>query len=280
MSKDSEKQSAPNKPWLKQLSQVFRPKAKNQQQLTELLIDAKNHQLLEPETFDMIEGVLQVSHTQVREAMIPRPQMVTVAGHLTPEEVIPQIIKAGHSRFPVTDEHDKVIGILLAKDLLRFSLSEQTATATTVKTLIRPAIFVPEGKRLNIQLREFRLNRNHMAIVVDEYGEVSGLITIEDVLEEIVGEIADEYDSATEAWVKKLNDKEYTIKALMPIDEFNDYFKSQLQHEDFDTIGGIMLQHLSHFPKRGESVTIDNFTFTVIEASRRGIHLLRLTKLD
>lgn len=262
---------------LERLRWALLPKIQNREQFTQLLKQAKERQLLETDAFEMIDGVLQVSQTQVREAMIPRSQMVTIQGDLTPAEAIPQIIKAGHSRFPVTGKQDKVIGILLAKDLLRFSLHRETEEMR-IDTIIRPPVFTPESKRLNILLREFRLNRNHMAIVVDEYGEVCGLITIEDVLEEIVGDIADEYDIMADDWIKKISDNEYSVEALAPIQEFNRYFQSNVSDADVDTIGGAILQKLTHFPKRGESVKLAGFTLTVIEASRRGIHLLRVTK--
>ena len=173
-----------------------------QEELLQILQHAKEDQLIDNETSDMIKGAMQVSQMQVRDAMIPRPQMVVIDGYLTPQEALPQVIEAGHSRYPVTGEdRDEIVGILLAKDLLKFSLPE-TPPVTQIRQLVRPATFIPESKRLNVLLKEFRFNRNHMAIVVDEYGGVSGLITIEDVLEEIVGEIADEYDIEEEPFIK------------------------------------------------------------------------------
>ena len=191
------------------------------------------------------------------------------------------MIEAGHSRFPVTGEdRDEVLGILLAKDLLPFSLSSPPAT-TQIRELVRPATFIPESKRLNVLLKEFRSNRNHMAIVVDEYGGVSGLITIEDVLEEIVGEIADEYDIEEEPFIKLGPKKnEFIVKALTPLDEFNKYFLTNFQAEEVDTLGGLVLKKLSRLPKRGESIIMEPYKITVIEAGKRGIHTLQVKLLD
>lgn len=266
--------------WLTRFRDYLSPLPKNQVELVELLHDVKEQQLIDSETFEMIKGALQVSQMQVRDAMIPRPQMVVIDGYLTTQEALPQIIEAGHSRFPVTGEdRDEVVGILLAKDLLAVSHAEN-APPTQIRQLVRHATFIPESKRLNVLLKEFRFNRNHMAIVVDEYGGVAGLITIEDVLEEIVGEIADEYDIEEEPFIKPGNKQEFLVKALTPLDEFNEYFQTNFQAEDIDTIGGLVLKKLSHLPKRGESILIDNLKITVIEASKRGIQLLQVKKIE
>ncbi len=245
-------------------------------ELLAVLRDAKENQLIDSETCDMLKGVIQFSQTQVRDAMIPRPQMVVIEGHLTAQEALPRVIEAGHSRYPVTGEdRDEIVGVLLAKDLLKFNLPDSPSN-TKIQQLVRPATFIPESKRLNVLLKEFRFNRNHMAIVVDEYGGVSGVITIEDVLEEIVGEIADEYDIEEEPCIKTTSRKnEFIVKALTPLADFDDYFHTSFQTtEDIDTIGGLVLKKLGRLPKRGESVLLDSLKITVIEASKRDIQTL------
>lgn len=248
-----------------------------QEELIALLQSAMENQLIDTDTSNMLRGALQVSQMQVRDAMIPRPQMVVLDGYLTPQEAFAQVIEAGHSRFPVTGEdRDEIVGILLAKDLLKFSLPQPPAE-TQIRQLVRPATFIPESKRLNVLLKEFRFNRNHMAIVVDEYGGVGGLITIEDVLEEIVGEIADEYDIEEEPFIKATTrQNEFSVKALTPLDDFNDYFHTQFQAENIDTIGGFILKKLSRLPKRGESVILDSLRITILEATKRGIQTLQV----
>lgn len=268
--------------WLEKLRDSINPHPHDQTELIALLRTAKDDQLIDHETFDMIKGAMQVSQIQVRDAMIPRPQMVVVDGYLTPQEALPLVIEAGHSRFPVTGEdRDEVVGILLAKDLLPFSLAQTQPIAMEIRQIARHATFIPESKRLNVLLKEFRFNRNHMAIVVDEYGGVSGLITIEDVLEEIVGEIADEYDIEEEPFIRATNKKnEFVVKALTSLSEFNEYFHTNFQTEDMDTIGGLVLKKLSRLPKRGESIILEPFKITVIEASKRGIQTLQVKLLE
>lgn len=271
----------PQKTWLGKLSQAFSREPQTQEQLIELLRHATERHLLENEALKMIEGVLQVSKMQVRDIMIPRHQMVVVEASATPEQATPIVIESTHSRFPVTgDSRDEIIGILLAKDLLPYKLTEEPQNLT-IRDFIRPATFIPESKRLDILLEEFRLNRNHMAIVVDEYGGIAGLITIEDVLEQIVGEIEDEYDTiAEEQPIRQLSDTEYLVKAITPIEDFNAYFGTDYKHDDFDTIGGVVLKKFSHLPKRDESTQLDGYRVTVIQASSRGIQLLRFKKLE
>ncbi|MBS0350120.1 MAG: CBS domain-containing protein [Proteobacteria bacterium] len=243
--------------------------------------NAKEYQLIDADTADMLGGVMQFSQTQVRDAMIPRPQMVVIDGDLSTQEALPKVIEAGHSRYPVTGEdRDEIVGVLLAKDLLKYSLPDSTPS-TQVRQLVRPATFIPESKRLNVLLKEFRFNRNHMAIVVDEYGGVCGLITIEDVLEEIVGEIADEYDIEEEPLIKTTARKnEFIVKALTPLTEFDEYFQTDFQQfEDIDTIGGLVLKKLGRLPRRGESILLNSFKLTVIEASKRDIQTLLVKKI-
>lgn len=264
------------------LSQWLLREPKDREQLKELLHHAHNNNLLDDEALRMIEGVLRVAEMQVRDVMIPRAQMVTVHEKMTPKDSLATVIEAGHSRFPVIGgEQNSVVGILLAKDLLQFRQQNQQLKAMTISQVMRPATCIPESKRLNILLQEFRINQNHMAIVVEEFGNVAGLVTIEDVLEQIVGEIEDEYDIAEgEPNIKQVNDREYRIKALTPIEDFNAFFDCHYNSEDYDTFGGLVLQRFSHFPKRGESIKIKNWQVTVLQASSRGINLLSLKDLD
>lgn len=275
MHKDSET----HKSWLERLSHLLSREPQTRNQLIALLRDATERHLLENEALKMIEGVLQVSEMKVRDVMIPRHQMAVVEANATPQQVMPIIIESAHSRFPVIGEsRDEILGILLAKDLLPYGLQEEPEL--TIRDLVRPATFIPESKRLDVLLEEFRLNRNHMAIVVDEYGGIAGLITIEDVLEQIVGEIEDEYDTGEEEPpIKQLNDDEYLVKALTPIEDFNAYFGTDYEHDDFDTIGGVVLQQFSHLPRRGESIHMNGYRVTVLQASSRGIQLLRFNKI-
>jgi magnesium and cobalt transporter len=263
--------------WLERLSQALLREPQDREQLLSLLRDAEQRDLLDAQALGMIEGVLQVSEMQVRDIMVPRAQMVVIPQAATLEELLPQVIESGHSRFPVIgDNRDEVLGILLAKDLLRY---HNKPAAYQIKDILRPAIFVPESKPLNVLLQEFRIKHNHMAIVVDEYGGVAGLVTIEDVLEQIVGEIADEFDVDDDAYIKKHSDTVYILKALTPIAEFNEYFSTQLNDEEFDTIGGIVTQTFGHLPKRGETTVIHHFRFKVLHADNRRLHLLQMSIL-
>lgn len=270
------------KSWFEKISRALLREPKDREQLIRLLHDAKEKNLLDNEALNMIEGVLQMSQMQVRDVMIPRPQMVVIDEEHTPDQALPIIIKAGHSRFPVVaNDRDTVLGVLLAKDLLKYAMQPATKTPIRMKELVRLATIVPESKRLDTLLKEFRQNRNHMAIVVDEYGSVAGLVTIEDVLEQIVGDIADEYDiDDTESMIKKIGDNRYSVKALTPIDDFNAFFNTDYSDEDYDTIGGLVLHRFSHVPKPGESITINPFKITIVHATSRGIQLMRLKVLD
>jgi magnesium and cobalt transporter len=225
----------------------------------------------------MIEGVLQVSEMRVGEIMIPRAQMDVVDINDPPEAFIPFVIETAHSRFPVIDrDRDSVIGILLAKDLLRHYAEEDA----DIRGMLRPAVFIPESKRLNVLLKEFRSNRNHIAIVVDEYGGVAGLVTIEDVLEQIVGEIEDEYDfDETEDNIIREQDGAFRVKAATEIDDFNQMLGAHFSDDEFDTVGGLVVSRFGHLPKRGESVGFDGFEFTVLRADSRRLHTLRVSRL-
>ncbi|MDH5436102.1 MAG: CBS domain-containing protein [Gammaproteobacteria bacterium] len=264
----------PSRTWLDRISQVLSGEPRDREQLIEILRDAQERNLLDAEALTMIEGVLQVSEMQVRDIMIPRSQMVIVERDQQPEEFLPEVIKSAHSRFPViADDRDDVVGILLAKDLLAYSAGVDQIKFN-MRDILRPAVFIPESKRLNVLLKEFRANRNHMAIVVDEYGGVAGLVTIEDVLEQIVGEIADEHDFDEDTYIKQLSDTRFTIKALTPIEDFNEHFSVNFSDEEFDTIGGLILNEFKRVPKRGETVVINNFRFKILNADNRRIHLL------
>ena len=264
--------------WLERFSQALTGEPKDRNQLTELLRDAQQRALLDIDALAMMEGVLRVSETHVRDVMIPRAQMVVWERTLTLERLIAEVVESGHSRLPVVDEgKDNVIGILIVKDLLAHVFDPPENF--DVRTLLRPVKFVPESKRLNILLNEFRGNRFHMAIVVDEYGGVAGLITIEDVLEEIVGEIDDEHDTEEpdSAFIQPQGEG-FTINALTPVEDFNRHFAADLSDERADTIGGLVMMELGHLPKDGETVTLGPFHFQVLHADNRRIHLLEMLK--
>lgn len=277
MNGDRPSNGSSHKSWLERISHAFLGEPQDREELLGLLRDAEQRKLLDSEALTMIERVLSVSEMQVRDIMIPRTQMVVIQQGARWEEMLPIIIESGHSRFPVVGENrDDVIGILLAKDLLtHVSLGGQQAFNVT--HIMRPAVFIPESKRLNVLLREFRASRNHMAIVVDEYGGVAGLVTIEDVLEQIVGDIADEHDIDEDIFIKKQGDNAYLLKALTPIEEFNEYFGTDFSDEEFDTIGGLVMQPFGHLPKPGETIQIGRFTFRVLHSDSLRIHLLHLT---
>ena len=265
------------KSWIDKITQVFSDEPTDTKCLLELLRNAEQDQVLDADALGIIEGALQVSSMQVRDIMIPRSQLVIVSAKLPPNEIIELVTKASHSRFPVTGENvDNVIGILLAKDLLPLILKEETGKLD-IKDVVRPATFVPESKRLNVLLKEFRETRQHMAIVIDEYGSVSGAVTIEDVLEQIVGEIEDEYDVDDESHIKKFDEENYIVKALTPVDEFNEYFGTQFSDQEFTTLGGLVLQQIGHIPERGETINIGPFLVTVLNADSRQIKLLKVT---
>jgi magnesium and cobalt transporter len=261
---------------LERLSSLLLREPEDREQLVGLLHSAFERRLLDAEALSMIEGVLQVSETQVRDVMIPRSQMDMLDVVESPEAFIPFVIETAHSRFPVyEDNRDNVIGILLAKDLLRFYAEE----AFNVREMLRPAVFVPESKRLNVLLKEFRANRNHIAIVVDEYGGVAGLITIEDVIEQIVGDIEDEYDfDETEDNILVDRNGRFRVKASTEVGDFNNYFGTRFSDDDHDTMGGLVVGRFGRLPKRGESIAIEGFTFQVLRADSRKVHSLLVEK--
>src|SRR5580693_6220339 len=262
--------------WLKRLTHgVAEPQ--DRQQLLTMLREVSERGLIDAEALTMLEGVLEVGDLQVRDIMVPRAQMVCVRRDDPSSTLLPVVVESGHSRFPVMDaDRDDIVGILLAKDLLRLCISD-SHERFDIREYMRPAVFVPESKRLNVLLKDFRRNRNHMAIVVDEYGGVSGLVTIEDVIEQIVGEIDDEFDVEDDLNIRKEADRQYTVRGVTRIDEFNEYFGSQLSEEEgFDTVAGLLMKELGRLPRRGEAATIDGFEFRVTRADRRRIDALRV----
>jgi len=263
--------------WLERLSHFLLREPDDREQLIELLHASFEKSLLDADALAMIEGVLQVSETQVRDVMIPRSQMDVIDITQTPEEFIPFVIETAHSRFPVIDDDkNDIIGILLAKDLLRYYAGEDF----DVRDMLRPAVFIPESKRLNVLLKEFRSNRNHIAIVVDEYGGVAGMITIEDVLEQIVGDIEDEYDfDETEDNIIRDTQGRYRVKALTEIADFNEVLGTEFSDEEFSTIGGLVVSQFGHLPKRGESITFNNLKFTTLRADSRRLHSVLIEEM-
>ncbi|ALP52024.1 magnesium/cobalt efflux protein [Candidatus Tenderia electrophaga] len=276
MNEDRSSSSPTSRSWLERLGQVLSGEPKDRFELIELLRDAQQRQLLDIDALAMMEGVMQVSEMQVREIMIPRAQMVVVQQDMALDEILPVITESGHSRFPVIGENrDQVVGLILAKDLLPYFIAENDEDFS-VRDVLRPAVFVPESKRLNVLLKDFRANRNHMAVVVDEFGGAAGLVTIEDVVEQIVGEIADEHDIEEDIHIKRQNDNRYIIKALTPIEDFNQYFGAEFSDEEFDTMGGLVMQAFGRMPVRGEIVSIDQYRFKVLSADSRRIYLLEV----
>ncbi|MCZ6667950.1 MAG: CBS domain-containing protein [Gammaproteobacteria bacterium] len=260
---------------LERVRDVFSGEPQDQKQLQALLKNLQVRQLIGAEELFMIEGVLQVSDMQVRDIMIPRGQMIVLDHEDSFADIIEKITESGHSRFPVIDDDkDDVVGILLAKDLLQLSVG--ASVQFEINEYIRPASFIPESKRLNVLLKEFRQNRSHMAMIVDEYGGVSGLVTIEDVLEQIVGKIDDEHDDDDEVDIQHHGANRYSVRALTPLQDFNDHFKSDFINDEIETIGGYLLGRIGHLPERGESLTLQNLTFKVLSADSRQVHLYQV----
>lgn len=270
-------QSAPSKTLIERLTHLLSGEPRNREEIIEQLKSASAKGLIDHEALGIILGAMHVSEMKVREVTIPRSQMAVVQVHDSLDNILKIIKESAHSRFPVLGEDpDEVIGILLAKDLLSL-VADGQREKINIKNLLRPAAIVPESKRLNVLLKEFRTNRNHMAIVVDEYGEIAGLVTIEDVLEQIVGDIEDEHDYEEENLIIPADGEDYLVKALTPVDDFNRHFKTRFDDEEFDTIGGIVMHHFGHLPKRNESVEINNLSFKVLNANHRSIRLLQVS---
>lgn len=262
--------------WIGRLAHMMNIDPKDRDELIDILRDAQGKDIIDVDALVMIEGVLQVTEMQVRDVMLPRSQMIVLERDMSLQEVLPLVVDAAHSRYPVVgDNRDEVIGVLLAKDLLPyFRLGSEEKF--NLRDILRPPTFIPESKRLNVLLKEFRASRNHMAIVVDEYGGVAGMITIEDVLEQIVGEIEDEHDYEDDIYIMEHTSKKATVKAITPIQEFNKHFSTEFASDEFDTIGGLITNSLGHLPKRGETANLGGYDFTVLRADARRVHLLQV----
>ncbi|MBK7252123.1 MAG: CBS domain-containing protein [Gammaproteobacteria bacterium] len=268
--------TSPTGRWIRRLTQTLSGEPQDRAELLAVLREAGERGLVDAEALPMLEGVLAVSDLQVRDIMIPRAQMVFVRRDDPPGRLLQVVVESGHSRFPVMDEdRDDIVGILLAKDLLRL-WDHETHARFDIREYIRPAVFVPEAKRVNVLLKEFRGNRNHMAIVVDEYGGVSGLVTIEDVIEQIVGEIADEYDIDDDQDIRREAERQFSVRGSTRIDDFNEYFGTRYPDEEFDTVAGLVMKQLGRLPRRGESVMLDGLELRVVRADRRRVDTLRV----
>jgi magnesium and cobalt transporter len=273
---DPESSHGPTGRWFRRLTETFGGEPRDIEELNEALVHAKERGIINADALEMLQGVLQVSELQVRDIMVPRSQMTTVNRDDPPEQIVPVVIESGHSRFPVIGEdRDQIVGVLLAKDLLRY-FAEGGRSDFDIKECLRPAVFIPESKRLNVLLKEFRVSHHHMAIVVDEYGGVSGLVTIEDVLEQIVGDIGDEYDTDEDLDIRKEGERQFTVKAQTRIDEFNEYFGTDFSDDEFDTIGGLAISFLGRLPRRGETFVLNGLEFRVLRADRRRLDTLRV----
>ena len=280
MSDDHSRNGSPNRTFLEKITTFLSGEPQSRSELLEVLQTAQENDLIDAEAMGIIQGALQVSDMQVREIMVPLSQAVMIGINDTPDQYLNKIIDSAHSRFPVYgDSKDEIVGILLAKDLLPLSTVNRLEKVQ-LKDLIRPASFVPESKRLNVLLREFRQKRTHMAIVINEYGVMSGLVTIEDVLEQIVGEIEDEHDFEDDYLIKESDNQSFIVKAITPIDEFNEHFSTEFSEDEFDTIGGIVLNNFGHLPKREEAIEIADLQFKVLNADNRAIRLLEVTPVS
>jgi magnesium and cobalt transporter len=263
--------------WYSRLRNLLKGDSTDRDDLLALLKERRWRSVLDSDELSMLQSVLEVSQTQVRDVMIPRSQMVVLERDQPYDQILKAIIDSGHSRFPVIgDDRDEVVGILLAKDLLRH-IVESSDKLFQINDFLRPVTLIPESKRLNTLLQEFRVSRNHMAIVVDEYGGMAGLLTIEDVLEQIVGEIDDEHDPQEVEPIQKFDESHYHVRALTRIEDFNEYFESRLSGDEYDTIGGLVMHELGRLPRRGDSVSLGGFHFRVMQADRRRIHGVDVT---
>lgn len=266
--------------WLSALKNKFFKQKDDRIQLLQHLRDAQRKGIINLDALMMIEGVFQVAEMQVRDIMVPRSHLVVIQEDLGVEDMLAIVANSGHSRFPVVDESlDEVVGILLAKDLTHYN-DKKSREDFELKDILRSAVFVPESKRLNVLLKDFRESRNHMAMVIDEYGGVAGVVTIEDVLEQIVGEIDDEHDAADVTNIRRSGFQRYSVRGLTPLEEFNQYFDSKLSHEKFETIAGLVTFELGHLPERGEETTIGQFHFKVVSANSRRINNLQISLLS
>ena len=268
-----------SKSWLERLSQALGSEPSSRSELIDLLRASQERELIDADALKIIEGALTVADKQVREIMIPRSQVVFIKAEQKPSEFLPVVIGSGHSRFPVIGEgEDEILGILLAKDLLPLALNDRK-NSFQLKSSLRSHASIPESKRLDVLLQEFRAARNHLAVVYDEYGGVSGIVTIEDVLEQIVGDIEDEYDFEEKGSINAHNDGTYSVRALTDIEDFNEYFDTSLSTEEFETVGGVVTHAFGHLPSRGEEVQIDKFCFKVLNADGRRVHLFKVFRV-
>ncbi|MBE9567551.1 MAG: CBS domain-containing protein [Proteobacteria bacterium] len=266
--------------WFPTLKSRFKKPKEDKTQLLKHLRDAQKKGIINLDALMMIEGVFQVSEMQVRDIMVPRSHLVVVQENMSVEEMLTIVANSGHSRFPVVDESiDQVVGILLAKDLTHYH-DKESRKNFELKDILRSVVFVPESKRLNVLLKDFRESRNHMAMVIDEYSGVAGLVTIEDVLEQIVGEIDDEHDAADVINIRRSGLQRYSVRGLTPLDEFNQYFDSKLTHDKFETIAGLVIHELGHMPERSEEVTIGDFHFKIVSANSRRINSMQVSLLS
>ncbi len=278
MSDEKSESASGNRSFMDRIVHAMGGEPKDQDELLEVLRDAQAREVFDADTLQMVEGAFQVVEMRVRDIMIPRAQMVVLDQEAPLEELLPIITESGHSRFPVIDENkDNVVGVLLAKDLLKYSGGSSNSAEFNMESILRPATVTPETKRLNVLLKEFRAKRNHMAIVLDEYGGVAGLVTIEDVLEEIVGEIDDEHDTEEDAHMRRLADGGYTVNALTPIEDFNETMGTSFSDDEFDTIGGLVMQHIGRMPKEGETTEIDGCEFRIVEADSRRVRVMAVS---
>jgi len=276
--------SVEKKSWFEKFTHLFQDAPQDRDELVEILKTAEQDTLINPELLSMMVGVIHISELHARDIMVARPQMVVVNDEMGFDEMLASIVESGHSRFPVIgDNRDDIEGIVLAKDLLHFTAktSQEDGIKFEIKDFLRPAAIIPESKRLDTLLKEFRTNRSHMAIVVDEYGSVAGLVTIEDVLEQIVGEIEDEFDiDGEEGNIQAMSSSEFVVKGQTEVDEFNEYFSSSLDEEESDTIGGILMRAFGHVPTKDETIEIEKFRFEIVSADTRRIKLVRVFKLN
>ncbi|MEN9788920.1 MAG: hypothetical protein RLZZ473_984 [Pseudomonadota bacterium] len=262
--------------WMRKLGRALSGEAEDREDLVQQMRQALERGLIDSDALQMMEGVLGVADLQVRDIMIPRSQMVTVRRDDPPEKLLPVIVESGHSRFPVVDDdRDDIVGILLAKDVLRYVATGRLADFD-IRECMRPAVVVPESKRVNVLLKEFRRNRNHMAIVVDEYGGVSGVVTIEDAIEQIVGDIDDEFDVEDDQNIRKEAERQFLVRGATPIAEFNEYFGVELADDEFDTVAGLVMKQLGHLPRRGETLMIGDIEIRVLRADRRRVEALKV----
>jgi magnesium and cobalt transporter len=275
---DNETGSSDHSSWINRLRRVLKGEVASRAELLEILSDARWRRVVDKEELAMMQGVLQVGQMQVREVMVPRSQMVVIEDDAPRDAILKAVVECGHSRFPVIGEdRDQVQGILLAKDVLRF-IVETPEKEFSLKDSLRQATFIPESKRLDTLLEEFRATRNHMAIVVDEYGGTAGLLTIEDVLEQIVGDIDDEHDPQEVEPIQEQGSGKYQVMALTRIDDFNEYFDVALEDEDYDTVGGLIMHTFGRLPRRGEAVALGGLRFRITQADRRRIHSLEVSR--